>query len=81
VEAIDRAYQAYRQGQIRHTGVMVHYVLDESVDIGPVINQRIVAIEPQDTLMDLEARIHACEHTLLVETLQQLVNQTEDENA
>jgi phosphoribosylglycinamide formyltransferase 1 len=81
VDAINRAYQAYQQGEIIHTGVMVHYVLDESVDMGPVINQRIVVIEPGDTLADLESRIHACEHTLLVESLQQLVNQREDENA
>ena len=81
VNAIERAYQAYQQGEIRHTGVMVHFVLDESVDLGPVINQRMVEIEPEDTLPDLESKIHACEHTLLVKSLQQLINQLEDENA
>jgi phosphoribosylglycinamide formyltransferase-1 len=77
VNAIERAFLAFGQGEISHTGVMVHYVTDESVDMGPVINQHIVEITPQDTLADLEAKIHACEHTLLVETLQHLINPKE----
>lgn len=81
VNAIERAYQAYQQGEIHHTGVMVHFVPDEGVDLGPVINQQIVEIYPEDTLADLEARVHACEHILLVESLSQLINKMEDEHA
>ena len=33
--AIERAYEAYQQGHIRHTGVMVHLVPDEGVELGP----------------------------------------------
>ncbi len=67
--AIQRAFEAYQSGQIEHTGVMVHLVPDEGVDSGPVLNQRIVPILPEDTLETLETRIHAVEHALLVETL------------
>jgi formyltetrahydrofolate-dependent phosphoribosylglycinamide formyltransferase len=67
--AIQRAFEAYQSGLIEHTGVMVHLVPDEGVDSGPVLNQRIVPILPEDTLETLETRIHAVEHTLLVETL------------
>jgi formyltetrahydrofolate-dependent phosphoribosylglycinamide formyltransferase len=67
--AIERAFEAYHSGQIAHTGVMVHLVPDEGVDSGPLLNQRIVPILPEDTLETLETRIHAVEHTLLVETL------------
>jgi formyltetrahydrofolate-dependent phosphoribosylglycinamide formyltransferase len=67
--AIQRAFEAYQSGQIEHTGVMVHLVPDEGVDSGPLLNQRIVPILPEDTLETLETRIHAVEHTLLVETL------------
>ncbi len=67
--AIARAYEAYGQGQITHTGVMVHLVPDEAVDAGPVVVQAEVPIWPEDTLEKLEARIHAMEHTLLVEAL------------
>jgi phosphoribosylglycinamide formyltransferase 1 len=67
--AIDRAHAAYGRGEIAHTGVMVHLVPDEGVDSGPVLAQRIVPIQPDDTLEQLMARIHATEHTLLTETL------------
>jgi len=70
--AIQRALEAYRAGQIRHTGVMVHLVPDEGVDNGPVLSQRVVSILPEDTLETLEARVHQVEHTLLVETLKRL---------
>ncbi len=71
--AIERAYEAYRQGHIRHTGVMVHLVPDEGVDAGPVVAQEEVPIFPDDTLEELEARIHAVEHRLLVQALRQLL--------
>ena len=81
VNAIERAFQAYRQGEITHTGVMVHLVPDEGVDLGPVLAQQVVQIQPEDSLEDLEKRIHACEHVLFVKTTQQLINQMEDEDA
>jgi phosphoribosylglycinamide formyltransferase-1 len=70
--AIDRAYEAYRAGEITQTGVMVHLVPDEGVDDGPVLAQEIVPINPGDTLETLEARVHAVEHRLLVDTLKSL---------
>jgi len=70
--AIERAFEAYRSGQIKNTGVMVHLVPDESVDGGPVLGQRVVPISAEDTLETLEARVHEVEHTLLVETLKSL---------
>lgn len=74
--AIDRAYEAYRAGEITHTGVMVHFVPDEGIDDGPVLAQAIVPIDPDDTLESLEARIHAVEHRLLVDTLKSLTRVT-----
>lgn len=78
--AIQRAYEAYQKGEIDHTGVMVHLVPDEGVDVGPVVLQETVPINPQDTLDDLEARIHAVEHRLLVQALYDLLcrDQAED---
>ncbi|MGD0006799.1 MAG: phosphoribosylglycinamide formyltransferase [Anaerolineaceae bacterium] len=70
--AIERALEAYHAGQIEHTGVMVHLVPDEGVDNGPLLNQRIVPIFPEDTVETLETRVHKVEHTLLVETLKSL---------
>jgi phosphoribosylglycinamide formyltransferase-1 len=73
--AIERAYAAYRAGEITLTGVMVHLVPDEGVDVGPVLAQEIVPINAGDTLEDLEARVHAIEHRLLVSTLKTLAQQ------
>jgi formyltetrahydrofolate-dependent phosphoribosylglycinamide formyltransferase len=70
--AIERALDAYRRGQIQHTGVMVHLVPDEGVDSGPVLAQEAIPIYPDDTLETLEARVHSVEHRLLVNTLKNL---------
>jgi phosphoribosylglycinamide formyltransferase-1 len=77
--AIERAHQAYQSGLITSTGVMVHRVPDEGVDSGPVLAQQSVPILPEDTLETLESRIHAVEHTLLVNTIRELIqNESKD---
>jgi len=67
--AIERAYEAFRRGEIDHTGVMVHRVPDEGVDAGPVVVMREVPIYSTDSLDDLEARIHAVEHEIYVQAI------------
>lgn len=71
--SIERAYEAHQRGEIDHTGVMVHLVPDEEVDAGPVVAQEVVPIRPQDSLDDLEGRIHTVEHRLLVRALRDLL--------
>jgi formyltetrahydrofolate-dependent phosphoribosylglycinamide formyltransferase len=66
--AIERAYEAFQRGKIDRTGVMVHWVVPE-VDAGPVIASAEVPIYPTDSLDDLEARVHATEHRLLVQAI------------
>lgn len=70
--AIERAYEAFQNGLITETGVMVHLVPDEGVDCGPVLNQQSVFLVRGETLESLEARIHEVEHALLVRTLAHL---------
>lgn len=67
--AIERAYEAWQQGQVDSGGVMVHFVPDEGVDDGPVIAWEEVPFEPGDTLADFEARVHRAEHRLLVDSI------------
>ena len=62
--AIDDALQA----GVDTTGVTIHYV-DEGLDTGAVIRQEPVTVEPRTTLV---ARIHAVEHRLLPEVVQEL---------
>jgi formyltetrahydrofolate-dependent phosphoribosylglycinamide formyltransferase len=66
--AIEWAYEAFQRGEIEHTGIMVHWVVPE-IDAGPVIATANVPIYPADSLADLEARVHAAEHRLLVEAV------------
>ena len=75
--AIERAYEAFQRGEIQETGVMVHLVPDEGVDAGPVLAQTQVKILPGDRLEDLETRIHQTEHSLLVDTLVQIISKEE----
>jgi formyltetrahydrofolate-dependent phosphoribosylglycinamide formyltransferase len=70
---IERAYEAYQRGEIEHTGVMVHLVPNEAVDVGPVVLQEEVPIYPEDSLDDLRTRIHAVEHRLLPQALHNLL--------
>jgi formyltetrahydrofolate-dependent phosphoribosylglycinamide formyltransferase len=72
--SIEAAFQAFQRGEIRHTGVMVHYV-DEGVDTGPVIATRDVPIYPTDTLKDLEQRMHEAEHELLVAAIREVIRE------
>ncbi|QEA51312.1 phosphoribosylglycinamide formyltransferase [Leuconostoc lactis] len=56
------------------TGVTVHYV-DNGIDTGQIIAQQAVPRYPEDTLLDLETRIHQVEHVLYPNTLEQLLNE------
>ncbi|MCJ7431858.1 MAG: phosphoribosylglycinamide formyltransferase [Anaerolineales bacterium] len=71
--AIERAYEAYRLGEIKHTGVMVHLVPDEGVDDGPVLAAQEIAFQSGESLEQFEARVHVVEHDLLVATLKSLI--------
>jgi phosphoribosylglycinamide formyltransferase 1 len=71
--AIERAYDAFKQGEIKHTGVMVHLVPDEGVDNGPVLASEIVPISTDDTLESLAAHVHEAEHKLLVKSLKEVI--------
>jgi phosphoribosylglycinamide formyltransferase-1 len=74
--AIERAWHEAMAGERSVTGVMVHLVPDEGVDDGPVLATEDVPIRPDDTLDSLEARIHAVEHRLLVDTIRTLCPST-----
>ena len=67
--AIDETWMAYRAGQLSSAGVMVHYVVDEGVDDGPVIACEEVPIRGDDSIETLTERIHRVEHRLLVDAV------------
>ena len=73
IHAIERAFEAYQRGEIKHTGVMLHLVPDEGVDNGPVLGQQEIYFQPDESFEQFEARVHEVEHKLLVETLRKIL--------
>jgi phosphoribosylglycinamide formyltransferase-1 len=57
---------------VKVTGVTVHFV-DEEMDHGPIILQKEVKIEEDDTLESLESKIHKVEHKLYPEAIKLFV--------
>jgi len=66
IRSIERAYEAWVAGEIDESGVMVHWVPDEGVDVGPVILTETVPFVVGDSLDDFASRLHATEHRLIV---------------
>lgn len=50
---------------VKYTGSTLHFVLDEGVDTGPIILQRVVPVELDDTVETLQAKIHLEEDKML----------------
>ena len=66
----DAIGQALAAG-VETSGVTVHFV-DEGMDTGPIIDQQSVTIDKEDTLEDLQEKVHAVEHQLYPAVLQRL---------
>ena len=61
---------AYEAG-VSETGVTVFYV-DEGIDTGKMIAQEKIAIDPEWTIAHLAYAVHAVEHRLYTQVLQQI---------
>ena len=57
----------------------MHQVIPQ-VDRGQVVLKRVLPFLPNDTLTDVESRIHALEHELIVEAVKLLVEAMQNEN-
>jgi len=55
------------------TGVTVHFVT-EALDAGPIIMQKKIAIEKDDTLETLEEKIHKAEHEMYPEAVRMFID-------
>jgi len=69
-----KGFEAFNQGRIANTGVMLHFVPDEGIDSGPVLSVVHVPINKGDTLSILEERIHSVEHRELINLARRLAN-------
>jgi len=66
------AVRAALDAGVPRTGCTVHFV-DEGVDTGPVVLQRVVAVRPGDDEASLQARIQAAEHEALPAAIRQVL--------
>ena len=64
---LDAQRQAIEHG-VKFSGCTVHFV-DETLDGGPIITQRVVAVRDDDTVETLSARILAEEHRAYAEAI------------
>lgn len=73
-DAIGAAWEAAHRGQITRTGCMVH-VVTSVLDEGAVFATSEIPVSAADTRDDIEERMHAAEHVLLVDVLRGLAGQ------
>lgn len=64
-QAIREAYE----NQAKETGVTLHLV-DQGIDTGPIIYQESFACLPEETLPELEKRMHTVEHRVFPRVLE-----------
>src|ERR1043166_2411260 len=72
-----KAQQQALDNGARITGCTVHFV-DETLDGGPIIEQRLVAVHPDDTVESLSARILIEEHKLYPEAVNTALSQLDE---
>jgi phosphoribosylglycinamide formyltransferase-1 len=66
------AYEWAFENRLTETKITVHLV-DEGLDTGPILAQRVVNLDGATTLAEVQRRGLAVEHELYAETLRQLV--------
>jgi phosphoribosylglycinamide formyltransferase len=71
--AIERAYEAFRRGEIDRSGCMVHRVVKD-VDRGEPIVVREIPIEKGEHLEAFEERLHKVEHEIIVEATKRILD-------
>lgn len=73
-DAIERAFTAFKNGEIKYSGCMVHYVIPE-VDAGEVIQQIVVPITTNDTLERFSERMHMNERFILIKAVKKVLHE------
>src|SRR5439155_1524003 len=69
----DRVHEAVLASGATESGCTVHRVHPETVDLGEVVVQRRVPVEPDDTAATLAARVLEQEHGAIVDAIRRFV--------
>ncbi len=64
----ERVHEAVLEAGASESGATVHFV-DEGVDTGPIIIQKKVTVEKDDTVKSLQERVLNVEHEIIVEAV------------
>lgn len=62
----EKVHQAVLYSGVKETGATLHFV-DEGVDTGPIILQKKISVEQNDTLSSLQKKVLCLEHEIIVE--------------
>ncbi len=68
----DHVHQAVLDAGETESGATVHYVTD-GIDEGPIIKQRVIAVEANDTIETLRSKVQSCEAELYLSALQDIL--------
>ena len=69
-----RVHEAALKRGVKITGATVHYV-DQGTDTGPILLQKAVEVEPEDTPQSLQRRVmEKCEWVILPEAVNRIAN-------
>jgi len=71
--SIIEAYNAYKEGKITKTGIMVHHVVEE-IDAGQVIEQFDINLESNETYETMENKIRYYEKFVLINAINKVLN-------
>lgn len=67
----DNVHRAVLENREKQTGCTVHFV-DEGVDTGRIILQRIVSVDVEDNIDDIKKKVQREEHIAIVEAIKNL---------
>lgn len=67
----DNVHRAVLENREKQTGCTVHFV-DEGVDTGRIILQRIVSVDDEDNIDDIKKKVQREEHIAIVEAIKNL---------
>lgn len=77
-DAIGRAYEAFQNGEISKTGVMIHKVIRD-VDMGDPVVVKEVEMRQGESKEELEERIHQTEWVAIVDGVRTVLKEVERE--
>lgn len=72
--AIERAYEAFQKGEIKHSGVMVHRVIKE-VDRGEPVVVKEVDMKEGEPIEAFEERLHTVEWEVIVQATAKVLDE------